>query len=217
MKYLLTGLVLSFSLSLAQTNFSGVYTTPGRAGDVVLTLTQSETGEVSGTIAGNGVTYNLYGYRDETGVFGTLEADEFASFTLTNDGVSAGEITLTLSESSGEQSFKFTLQGDAPVVTEIEANPLEPSDDAWIGLFNNTEATRGLQIDAVNNGEYTGNLIIDGSEYPFTATGDEANLIGNYVVGGDALVPFVVIKEGDTVRLEFPDNPESNAVLTKGQ
>jgi hypothetical protein len=48
-----------------------------------------------------------------------------------------------------------------------------------------------------------------------TATGDDAKLTGDYVVGGDALVPFTVAKDGDTVRLEFPDNPESNAVLTR--
>jgi hypothetical protein len=224
MKYLLTGLLL-LSWGLAQTDFSGVYTTPGRAGEVVLTLTQNEYGEITGTIAGNSVSYNLYGYLEETGAFGTLESDEFASFTLSEDSASAGEITFTLSESSGEQSFTFTRQGDAPTIIETEETgtaeteevPVLPegSDNFSVGLFTNTESTRGLQVDAVNNGEYTGSLIIDGFQYPFTATGDDAQMSGNYVVGGDALVPFVVIKDGDTVRLEFPDNPESNAELTK--
>jgi hypothetical protein len=227
MKYLLSGLFL-LSLSLAQTNFSGVYITPGRAGDVVLTLTQTEDGQVVGTIAGNGVSYNLMGFSDETGATGTLESDNFASFTVMA-GASAEEINFTLSEDSGEKSFTFTRQGDAPVVTETETATEETgtaeteevpvmsgsSDNFWVGLFTNTEATRGLQVDAVNNGEYTGSMIIDGFMYPFTATGDDTQLSGNYVVGGDALVPFAVIKEGETVKLEFPDNPESNAELTK--
>jgi hypothetical protein len=228
MKYLLTGLLL-LSWGLAQTNFSGVYVTPGRAGDVVLTLQQTEDGEVTGTIAGNSVTYNLYGFSDGTGVTGTLESGDFASFTVAT-GASAEEVTFTLSDDNGEQPFTFTRQGDAPAVTETETTteettdtaeteevPVSPegSDNVWVGLFANTEGTRGLQVDAVNNGEYTGNLIIDGFQYPFTATGDDTQLSGNYVVGGDALVPFVVIKEDDTVRLEFPDNPESNAELTK--
>jgi hypothetical protein len=222
MKYLLGGLLL-LSWGLAQTDFSGVYTTPGRAGDVVLTLTQTEDGQLTGTIAGNSVSYNLYGYTDETGVFGTLESDEFASFTLAV-GASAEEVVFTLSDSKGEQPFTFTRQGDAPMTTETETTETETeevpvvsgsSDNFWVGLFSNTEGTRGLQVDAVNNGEYTGNLIIDGFQYPFTATGDDTQISGNYVVGGDALVPFIIMKDGDTVRLEFPDNPESNAELTK--
>jgi hypothetical protein len=212
MKYFLSGLFL-LSLGLAQTSFSGVYTTPGRAGDVILTLTQTEDGQVVGTIAGNGVSYNLMGFSDDVGATGTLDTEEFATFTLAA-GSSAEEIIFTLSDSKGEQPFTFTRQGDAPMVTD-ETNPLEPSGDAWLGLFNNAEATRGLMVSAVNNGEYSGNLIIDGFEYPFTATGDETGFTGNYVVGGDALVPFSVTKDGDTVRLEFPDNPESNAELTK--
>jgi hypothetical protein len=214
MKGLLTGLFLLLSWGMAQTNFSGVYVTLGRAGDVVLTLEQTDDGQITGTIAGNGVSYNLSGFVNEAEASGYLESDEYAIFAVTF-GTSPNELIFTLTDSKGEQPFTFTGRGDAPAVKEEVPATSDAAQDTWIGLFNNEEATRGFQVDAVNNGEYTGNLIIDGFEYPFTATGDEANLAGNYVVGGDALVPFRVIKDGDTVTLEFPDNPESNAVLTK--
>lgn len=224
MKYLLTLLFL-LPLGLAQTNFSGLYVTPGRAGDVVLTLEQTEDGQLTGTIAGNGVSYNLYGYSDETGGVGTLESDEYATFVVAL-GASPEELIFTLTDSKGEQPFTFTRQDDEPAMTEegtesetaeveeVSTTAVSP-EDAWMGGFTNAEATRGLMINEVANGEYTGNLIFDGFEYPFTATGDETNLSGNYVVGGDALVQFTATKDGDTVTLEFPDNPESNAVLTR--
>ncbi len=206
MKYLVAVLFL-FSLGFAQTNFSGVYVTQGRAGDVILTIQQSEDALLTGTVAGNGVSYNLSGYTDETSGFGTLEADEFATFMVTL-GASPEELIFTLTDNKGEQPFTFIRQGDVPAMTE--ENPLSPgTDDAWTGLFNNAEATRGLMISAVNNSEYTGTLIIDGFEYPFSATGDETSLSGNYVVGGDALVPFTATKDGDSVMLSFPDSGES--------
>ncbi len=213
MKVLVIGLFLLLSWSTAQTDFSGVYITQGRAGDVVLTLEQTAD-QVTGTIAGKGTTYNLFGTTGENdAVTGFFESEEEATFAFTF-GDSPEEFIFTLTDKKGLQNFIFTRQGDAPTITDTNSE-LDETQDVWTGLFNNEEATRGLKIDTANNGEYTGSLIIDGFEYPFTATGDEANLTGNYVVGGDALVPFTVSKDGDTVTLEFPDNPESNAVLTR--
>jgi hypothetical protein len=154
MKGLFVGLFLLLSWGMAQTDFSGVYVTQGRAGDVVLTLERTDDGQLTGTIAGNGVSYNLSGYTDDTGATGALETDDYTIFTVTL-GTSPNELIFTLTDEKGEQPFIFTGRGDAPAMTEEVAVTPDAAQDAWIGLFSNEEATRGFKVDAVSNGEYT--------------------------------------------------------------
>ena len=86
--------------------FSGTFATRNDAGGTVaLTLAQDASGQVTGTLSSDGVSYALNGLLDEGSVLGTVTAENMGLYFAAE--LNAGQLYLTLFEADANNQPNY--------------------------------------------------------------------------------------------------------------
>jgi hypothetical protein len=108
-------------------NYSGTFTTKNDAGGVVTrVLAQDMAGQITGTLASDGVSYVLNGVLEEGSVLGTMTAEQMGLYFAAE--FDAGVLYLTLFE-AGANNEPNCDTGQTIVLSRAVAAELKPSSE----------------------------------------------------------------------------------------
>jgi len=97
--------------AFAADNFAGTYTARNSQGNVVtLTLKQDAQGKVSGTLAGQGLTFEVEGEVRPEGLIGTLTGDSGMLFLISRLRGAELDVLLAEPDPSGQPNMQATRQ-----------------------------------------------------------------------------------------------------------
>jgi hypothetical protein len=103
-------LLLPCAQALAQ-NFSGTYTTKNpQGGSVTLTLKQDAQSRVSGTLSGNGNTFQIQGQAQPTGILGTVTGDNTTLFLHAQMNGAELRVILAEADANGQPNLQATRE-----------------------------------------------------------------------------------------------------------
>jgi hypothetical protein len=201
--------------SASAQSFTGTYTMSNNTGGaLVLTLQQGGDGNVTGTLSGNGTTFQVQGVLEDDAVVGAVTTPNgglyFEAYLL---GAEL-EFTLIEPDANGDPNYDtaedllFARQdgvtaapmpaggGVAGANPLAAANPLTMS-DPLVGTFSDGNLV--LQLEG-GNGSYTGQIQLSGQTFPLTAQGSEDNVTGTFGTG-DGEFPLALSHSQGTVTL----------------
>lgn len=199
-------LALAVAVPLSAQSFSGTFTTANQQGGVVtVVLRHSPDGQLTGSMSGAGIQFQIEGIVEEGTAMGAITSAEGGVFF---EGTLQGnQLTLVLIEVgagntpdySKTRTVVLTRGGaadapPAPVGNPLAAGPADPAAGTWAGDGMEMALTGG-------GGRYQGTLRFQDNEFPVSATGQQGRLSGSFVAGGQTY-PFTATIEGQQMSLE---------------
>jgi hypothetical protein len=193
-------LVLSFALLLLPSfteaqSFTGTYTVTNNQGGVVtLSLQQDATGNVTGTMSGQGQSLQVEGVLEGTAAVGAIYNEGGGVYF---EAVFNGpQLMLTLIEAGPDnqpdyaksQVLVFGRQGGVAIPPSQLAgpaagNPLAAGGDPFAGTFVGSELSLELSR---GKGGYSGTLTFQGQPYPVKAEAQGSQVRGTFAAGGQS-------------------------------
>lgn len=176
--------VLVSAPAAAQT-YAGSYSAQNDGGGQTVVTLRQRGDTVTGTIVGNGSTFQVMGVLEEGSIVGAITGAPGGGLWFQGE-LDGNDLYLTLiaAGADGQPDYEqtstlvFGRQGATAVAGG--ANPLggQPAAaDPWVGTF--TDGTLVLQLGGAA-GEYTGTLELGGQRYPVAARGSGAALAGSF-------------------------------------
>jgi hypothetical protein len=202
------GLMLLPSVTGAQ-SFSGTYTVTNNQGGVVtLSLQQDATGNVMGTMSGQGQSFQVEGVLEGSAAVGAIYNEGGGVYF---EAVFSGpQLMLTLIESDANnqpdyaksQVLVFGRQGGvaappSPAAGPPAGNPLAAGGDPFVGAFAGSEIS--LELSPAKGG-YSGTLTFQGQPYPVKADAKGGQLSGTFAASGQNY-PFEASVQGNQLNL----------------
>ena len=112
----------------AQT-YTGTYVTPNTAGGAVtLTMSQDTQGNVTGSLAGGGMTYVLQGLIEEGSVFGTLSSDRGNVYFFAE--LAGSQLAVTLFEADANNQPNYDSAQELQFTKQSESRQVNPPGQA---------------------------------------------------------------------------------------
>jgi hypothetical protein len=191
--------------ALEAQNFTGTYTvTNNQGGMVTLTLQQDATGNVTGTMSGQGQRYQVEGVLEGTAAVGAIyDQTGGVYFEAVFNGP---QLMLTMIEAGPDnqpdyaksQVLVFGRQGGFAGPPTAQAgppagNPLAAGGDPFAGAFVGSELS--LELSRGKAG-YTGTLSFQGQPYPVKAEAQGGQLTGTFAASGQNY-PFEASVQGN--------------------
>ena len=178
---------------LAAQSFDGTYLARGSAGDVTLTLNQTNGGDVIGSLAGNGVEFPLTGSVQDGVLVGTVKISGEAAYFEGDLEGSILYVTIANFDADGEPNWEAAeelefsaagsttagrsplaaLTGGAPPVARVGG-----ASDPMLGLYGTPSGASPavtLELDG-GGGQYQGQMIVNGTPFQFVAQGGPAGI-----------------------------------------
>ncbi len=196
--------VLCAAVPLSAQNYTGSYAaTNQQGGKTVVTLHQQGT-TVTGTIVGNGNTFEIKGETEDEAVVGVITST-MGNFWFEAE-LDGAELYLTLIEpdQNGQPRYDTaqTLVFARDAQAGAGANPLAgggnplAQQDPWVGTFTDGNVT--LQL-AGGQGSYTGTVQVSGQGFPLAVKGS-GTLTGAFTASGQEF-PVTLSQSGGSVSL----------------
>lgn len=202
---------------IAAQSYTGTFAAPNQqGGQTVITMQQAKNGQVTGTITGNGNTFQIEGVIEEGSVVGAMTGAQGGLWFEAE--LDDGELYVTLVEpdANGQPNYgtATTLvfaRGGAMAQGAAGAggNPLAGGanggggQDPWVGAFSDGNVVLQLQG---GGGSYSGTVQVQGQSFPVSLSGSASSLQGSFRTGdGDYAVELaqqgggVVMATGGTM------------------
>ena len=213
--------LLTIGNARAQT-FTGTYTLPNQTGVVTLTLKQDAQGKVTGTLSGNGSTFQIQGEADGEDLI-ALASSPGGGGAYLEGHLEGNGIRVILAEMGPNNQPRYdqvrelmftrqgagALAGAAPTVSPGTGNPLAATAPSGSPLaraaapdpYTGTFVGSNLAVTFRRSGEaYGGTINVQGADYALTARPMGDRLTGTFVSGG-ATYLFEVRVQGNILSL----------------
>lgn len=186
-------------------------TTNAQGGTVVLQLAAAGSGRISGTLAGNGTTFQLQGTMGSDAANGTITGPNMAAFFAAQ--VEGDQLQLVLAppdaqqqpDMSQAQQIRFTrtaaassgTAAPAPRGARAAGNPLARGGAAPAERYAGSWTSQEVQLSLTRSGaRYTGTLTNSGQRYPVTLRDEGPGLSGSFTANGTSYDVLVKVENG---------------------
>jgi hypothetical protein len=190
--HLTAGFVL-LATPLTGQNYTGTYAaTNDQGGQTVMTLRQGNSGQLTGTISGNGTTLQIEGVLEDGSVVGAMTGPQGGLWFEAE--LDEGDLYVTLVEpdANGQPNYStastiiLSRASAAAQGAAAGANPLASgatatgTQDPWIGAFSDGSVLLQLQG---GGGNYSGTVQVQGQSFPVSLSGSASSLQGSFRTG----------------------------------
>jgi len=206
--------VLLIPSSLAAQNFTGTYAMPNQqGGTITFSISQDAAGKVTGTVTGNGNSFQLEGVLEEGSAVGAIYNDQSGMYFQAD--LTGNQLAVTIigvgpnNEPDYNQTEQWTLTrqggaaaggvmaGAATGAVPLPKPPAGAGQDPFSGTFSDGSLTLQLQG---GQGRYSGFATLQGQRFPLTAQANGTNLTGTYQAEGISY-PFQATLQGGVLQL----------------
>jgi hypothetical protein len=174
---LTAALSLAEPASLGAQQYSGTFTVPNEVGGVmVFVLRDAGNGRITGSLASNGMKYQLEGRTEDGMMVGQLSGQEGTLFVEAERWESELLVMLYGTDDQGQPNYddyseiSFTLataeasgRGRSPLADTSPYPASNPDSDPYVGTFSDGSVTLQLQG---GGGQYRGQVTVQGVSYP---------------------------------------------------
>jgi hypothetical protein len=179
-----------FAVSISAQSYTGTFAAPNQqGGQTVITMNQATNGQVTGTITGNGNSFQIEGVLEDGSVVGAMTGPQGGLWFEAE--LDEGELYLTLVEpdANGQPNYgtATTLvfaraDGLAQGRVAEGGNPLAgqggaSAQDPWTGAFSDGAVLLQLQG---GGGTYSGSVHVQGQTFPVALRSSSTGLQGTF-------------------------------------
>lgn len=196
------------ALPAAAQSIAGTYSTPNQqGGSITLVLRPAAGGKVTGSLSGNGNTFQIDGTMRDDAAEGTITGNGLKMFFAARVQ-SAQDLQFAMAEPDAngqpdyakatQMAFKREAGASAPAGGSAGGNPLAAgrgaaASDKYAGAWTSKDMSISLNG---GGGRYSGTLTHQGSSYPVTLKDEGPGLSGTFTAAGTPYELLVNVENG---------------------